>query len=89
MGVQILMEGDATGDHGFGLHPVLFDQQEGISENATLRRFLFVILSLFPLVDDLSSDNGHIHGHVLDLVIRHLRGVLAKNNEISQFANGD
>ena len=27
MGVQIFTEEDAAGDHGLGLHPILFDQQ--------------------------------------------------------------
>jgi len=27
VGIQIFAEGDAAGDHGFGFHPILFDQQ--------------------------------------------------------------
>ena len=26
MGIQVFAEGEAAGDHGFGLHPILFDQ---------------------------------------------------------------
>jgi len=37
MGVQVFTEGDAAGDHGFGFHPILFDQQGKIEVDEEAR----------------------------------------------------